>query len=300
MAKINISFNSKDYSIDESSLSASSAALRNHLSSVMNGSGATIAFGGTSYGVDSTKLSAATNDFTSYLRTIAGTGGGGEPLLIEWDGKSAGSISVDASDIGMGVFQKISDLVLTDEQIKGCYITMASTYRNGNYTKFQDPVPVADIWEEFVNDGMVEEQAVVLGYVVCTRIDNATTTMFPDLVFPEAGVYFVAVEADSTEEGVYDSFCSSLSNPNVTVGGSTTNIVVNGVKYPIDYSKLTDAVAQIEAVLAGLNSGSGGSGDVDFYIEKNEAGGETFYIIGVNASLVNEENNSGGQTAMID
>lgn len=74
MAKTNISFNNKNYTIPDESLSTASASLRNHLSTVMNGTGATINLGGTAYSVDSAKLSAATNDFTSYLRTVAGTG----------------------------------------------------------------------------------------------------------------------------------------------------------------------------------------------------------------------------------
>ena len=74
MAKTNISFNNKNYNIDESSLSTASAALRQHLSSVMNGTGATINFGGTAYNIDSTKLSTATNAFISHLGTVAGNG----------------------------------------------------------------------------------------------------------------------------------------------------------------------------------------------------------------------------------
>ena len=74
MAKINISFNNKNYFIDESLVSAASDALRSHLSTVMNGSGAVIGLGGTSYNVDSTKLQTATNDFITHLGTIAGNG----------------------------------------------------------------------------------------------------------------------------------------------------------------------------------------------------------------------------------
>lgn len=74
MAKINIIFNDKNYSIDESSFASASAALQNHLSTTMSGSGATINLGGISYNVDFVKLSNATNDFVSHLGTIAGSG----------------------------------------------------------------------------------------------------------------------------------------------------------------------------------------------------------------------------------
>lgn len=74
MAKINIPFNNVNYSIDEASLSAATAALRTHLQTKMNGTGATINFGGASYNVDSTKLSTARNSFVSHLGAIAGSG----------------------------------------------------------------------------------------------------------------------------------------------------------------------------------------------------------------------------------
>lgn len=74
MSKINISFNNKDYSVDESALSVATSELKSHLSTVMNGSGATINLNGSSYSIDSTKLSTATNDFVAHLGKISGTG----------------------------------------------------------------------------------------------------------------------------------------------------------------------------------------------------------------------------------
>lgn len=74
MAKIDINFNNNKYTIDESSLSAASSALKSHLSSVMNGQGATINFDGVTYSIDSTKLTTATNAFVSHLGTISGSG----------------------------------------------------------------------------------------------------------------------------------------------------------------------------------------------------------------------------------
>ena len=74
MAKVNIYFNSKDYSIDESNLSAIEESFKSYLSTDMNGSGATISFDGTTYSIDSAKLSDATNDFVSHLGSIYGAG----------------------------------------------------------------------------------------------------------------------------------------------------------------------------------------------------------------------------------
>ena len=74
MAKINISFDNVDYTIDEESFSAAAAELKSHLSSVMNGSGAVIGLDGISYNVDSVKLSNATTEFVAHLGTISGSG----------------------------------------------------------------------------------------------------------------------------------------------------------------------------------------------------------------------------------
>lgn len=74
MAKTNIVFNNKNYSIDDSNFAPYSNALKSHFSSVMNGTGATINFGGTTYNIDSAKLEAARNAFVQHLGTVAGNG----------------------------------------------------------------------------------------------------------------------------------------------------------------------------------------------------------------------------------
>ena len=74
MAKINISFNDKIYSVEEQDFSSAANSLKNHLQTVMNGSGAVINFDGVSYNIDSTKLSTAKNDFISYLGTTSDNG----------------------------------------------------------------------------------------------------------------------------------------------------------------------------------------------------------------------------------
>ena len=74
MAKININFNNKNYSIDESSFAAAASELKQHLSTTMSGSGSVVNFGGNSYNVDSDKLSSATADFVAHLGKIAGSG----------------------------------------------------------------------------------------------------------------------------------------------------------------------------------------------------------------------------------
>lgn len=65
-------FNNKNYSIDDSAFVPHSNALKQHFSSVMNGSGAAINFGGTVYNIDSAKLAAAKNALITHLGTISG------------------------------------------------------------------------------------------------------------------------------------------------------------------------------------------------------------------------------------
>ena len=74
MSTINLLFNGTEYSIDESAVSPAIADLKEHLTSNMSGSGATINFDGVSYNVDSTKLSAAVTNFVRHLGLINGNG----------------------------------------------------------------------------------------------------------------------------------------------------------------------------------------------------------------------------------
>lgn len=71
---MNISFNNKNYTIDREALSDATNGLKSHLSTTMNGSGATVSLDGVSYNIDSAKLATAKNEFVSHLGTIAGSG----------------------------------------------------------------------------------------------------------------------------------------------------------------------------------------------------------------------------------
>lgn len=73
MAKTNIIFNNKNYSIDDASLSVATAALKSHLSTVMSGTGASVNLDGVAYNIDSAKLSIEKNNFVSHLKTIEGS-----------------------------------------------------------------------------------------------------------------------------------------------------------------------------------------------------------------------------------
>ena len=69
-----IILNNVEYTIDESTLASTHTQFQSHLTTVMNGSGATINLGETVYNVDLVKLTTALNSFVSYLGTISGNG----------------------------------------------------------------------------------------------------------------------------------------------------------------------------------------------------------------------------------
>lgn len=68
-------FNNKTYTISGEIISAATADLKTHLSSVMNGTGATITLDGVTYNIDSTKLANVRSELISYITNlIAGSG----------------------------------------------------------------------------------------------------------------------------------------------------------------------------------------------------------------------------------
>ena len=70
MAKINIYFNEKTYSIEESNISSIKNELKTYLTTVLNGTGAEVEIDGVIYNIDSTKLSVAEGSLEAILGTI--------------------------------------------------------------------------------------------------------------------------------------------------------------------------------------------------------------------------------------
>lgn len=97
-----------------------------------------------------------------------------EPLNITWDGNTKGLVCVENYDC---VWCKVSDMTLTDEQIK--LITETSSG--------DDSGIISDIWEEMVQNESVTDDAV--GGYWTTYVRKSGAVMFGS-VFPEAGVYF--------------------------------------------------------------------------------------------------------------
>jgi hypothetical protein len=110
----------------------------------------------------------------------------------------------------------------------------------------------------------------------------------------------ISYNVDSTKlTAAKNDFVSHLG----TISGNGSKVVVGGVEYGIDSAKVSSALGDLETVLGGLHSEEGGSsegGDSGYYIEDNEAGGQTFNITDVNAILSNLNNEFGGQTATVN
>jgi hypothetical protein len=94
-----------------------------------------------------------------------------EPLNITWDGNTEGLVAA----VGMPLF-KVSDIVLTDEQIKSVRVTMS----NGiSYSG-------ADEWKYWVDNGFVTDDVAMPEGVAFVRKDGAEHM---DTMFPTAGIY---------------------------------------------------------------------------------------------------------------
>ena len=207
MAKTNIIFNNKNFEIDNASLSSATTSLKSHLSTVMNGTGATITLDGTAYGVDATKLSTATNGFISHLGTISGSGSKVVVNGVEYgvdSAKVAGAISEletvlgglnsgnGGSDVGG------SDTLYWDGNTEGLDAV------GGRYYKVSDVTPsITDlengsmIFFEHIDEPMplefaeVFEGILMASYSVIIVTEKGVGIDLGGVSFSETGIYFV-------------------------------------------------------------------------------------------------------------
>ena len=270
MAKINIDFNDKNYSIDEASLSASANTLKSHLSTVMNGTGATINLGGTSYGVDATKLATTANAFVSHLGTVAGNGYKvtigtatevGSNTLV-WDGNTEGLVSF-VDEYEGDTFYKLSDSLPTAEHL---HISVTKYYFRGT------------AYDAYGEDSMVRpEEDPYLAIADHLGMDCVIVILEPGVRgATETGVYF---RKDSA-----DNYVESLTIPGYT--GFKT-FVTAPVEYFLDSTKLSGAVAELKAALGSLSNGGcdtlfwdGNTEGLVSFVDEYE--GDTFYKLSDN------------------
>lgn len=95
-----------------------------------------------------------------------------EPLNITWDGNTDGLTAVNS-------LYKVSDLVLTDEQIKSGTLTVLGK---------SDPIELSSLWDSAESNGTATDNYVSLNeYIVFVR--KAGVTFFT-MYFSECGIYF--------------------------------------------------------------------------------------------------------------
>lgn len=276
MAKINIAFGGTNYQIDESALAAATAELRTHLSTVMNGTGATIKFGDLSYNIDSTKLTNATNAFVSHLGTISGSGskvvvngveysvdstkmataiadlhtvlgglhsegdgsesGSDDALPIEWNSLSV--VGNTSVDVGGMLLVKISDKTLSAEEFNGSEMIASST----------------DVTERLI----LQEVQVIDGAIMASYTGNSLNAMAVSITtteeiaelgmaFPETGLYTM----DYSQMGDISFIireCVELPTPDAPEAPTAASVdahlitlnVIDGCEYSIDGNSWQD------------------------------------------------------------
>lgn len=99
-----------------------------------------------------------------------------EPLNLTWDGNTEGLVSA------INIAYKVSDIVLTEEQILSATITL----NNGESANLsEDYIKATD--EIFLGG---------YGFIAFVNTDNAILSADDGTIFPEAGIYFVKYEQD--------------------------------------------------------------------------------------------------------
>ena len=228
MSKLNISLNGTTFEIDESTLASASSDIKTHLSSVMNGEGATIDFDGATYNIDSTKLSSATSAFAAYLGTIAGSGAkvtvGGIDYSVD-STKLSGATSALQNAFGA-----LSGDAPTDDILEGTgseYYALAPTTLS-----FRSNEPLTDFQEVQVNGQTVDSENYTLesgSTIVKLSVDYLNTL--------SAGDYDISiVSANKTVSGVfavkvpelneYGFYYNQPYSADLPVFGGTTYLII--------------------------------------------------------------------------
>jgi hypothetical protein len=121
-----------------------------------------------------------------------------EPLNITWDGNTEGLTVVnleegtydDGTSFRFGKY-KVSDAVLTDEQIKAA---TACSINNNELEEFR----IEDAWDFMVNEGAINEHFADLGFIIVVKK--------PTSFFPECGIYFAKGWSSDGNESCVTSF----------------------------------------------------------------------------------------------
>ena len=253
MGKINILFNNKNYSVDESAFAAASTALKSYMSTVMNGSGATINFGGSSFNIDSTKLTTATNAFISHLGTIGGNGYKVKVNGIEYSVDSAKLIDSVAEledvlgDLNSGGGNDPEDEIFPIEWNAYDVANNTKVTLNGyGFVKVSSAVPSLNLFHStFAHLSVDSAGSFNLDFNSMVDYGNGYTLInysssgmtYSIFIAPVAGEYSGIYFAES---GIYALDYNALGNPEFNISicyneGSTSSIVY-GEKYRLNGS----------------------------------------------------------------
>lgn len=145
-------------------------------------------------------------------------------VTIEWDGNTEGLDAVG------GMFYRVSNVILSDEQIKAGFIKNNADIE----------LPIAPMWDELVGTGMITDDISIIGMVAFVRKDNVS---FNGVVFGTAGVYF--------------------ANKNNHYATKFTNEIIHPIAAEflptaasVSYLHSTPTAADYNALLASLNAAS--------------------------------------------
>jgi hypothetical protein len=195
-----------------------------------------------------------------------------EPVTITWDGNTDGLVS--SSSVGKEAaasyaFYKVSDLVLTDEQIKSSTVFAV----DGEF------VPIAEAWDYLVSEGRVTEDFINVLEIGVVFVRKNEVVSYGDY-FPEAGIYFVEdngyyvrslqvaesveyvkiirhpIETKYLPESLqFGTETVTVNEPlNITWDGNTNGLVnVNEIAYKVSDIVLTDEQIKLATIEITMN-----------------------------------------------
>ena len=177
-------------------------------------------------------------DSVPYEKTIVVN----EPLNITWDGNTEGLVSVQ------GMMYKVSDLVLTNEQIKLCTVQKGDSM----------PSPIAITWESMVEAGDVTEEVVNFAFSV--MFVRKAGAVVQGVALPKTGIYFSKTSTEfvssltTTEpvehtKTVVKKLDKKYLPDDVGGGGSNTKFIITASTEDYEHYTCDKSYSEIKAAI---------------------------------------------------